>query len=161
MLLQFLEKKFKFDHDTTIGVEFGSKIITVDGKPIKLQIWDTVIVASFRLGRKPSNPSPAPTTEGPSESSWSTTSPIESRLTISASGSMKLVPMPTTKSVLCWWATNQICKASNQWAMQEGDHLRRGLQYRQKERTSLYGVFCQERSKHRGRLWAHVRDHCE
>ena len=42
MLLQFLEKKFKFDHDTTIGVEFGSKIIHVGGKPIKLQIWDTV-----------------------------------------------------------------------------------------------------------------------
>lgn len=42
ILLQFLEKKFKFDHDTTIGVEFGSKIISVGGKHIKLQIWDTV-----------------------------------------------------------------------------------------------------------------------
>jgi Ras-related protein Rab-2A len=42
MLLQFLEKKFKFDHDTTIGVEFGSKIVSVANRPIKLQIWDTV-----------------------------------------------------------------------------------------------------------------------
>lgn len=42
MLLQFLEKKFKFDHDTTIGVEFGSKIVGVADRPIKLQIWDTV-----------------------------------------------------------------------------------------------------------------------
>lgn len=42
MLLQFLEKKFKFDHDSTIGVEFGSKVITAANKPIKLQIWDTV-----------------------------------------------------------------------------------------------------------------------
>lgn len=41
ILLQFLEKKFKFDHDTTIGVEFGSKIITLDNKQVKLQIWDT------------------------------------------------------------------------------------------------------------------------
>lgn len=41
LLLQFLEKKFKFDHDTTIGVEFGSKIINVKEKQIKLQIWDT------------------------------------------------------------------------------------------------------------------------
>lgn len=43
ILLQFLEKKFKFDHDTTIGVEFGSKIIQANNKQIKLQIWDTVI----------------------------------------------------------------------------------------------------------------------
>ena len=42
ILLQFLEKKFKFDHDTTIGVEFGSKAIDAGGKKIKLQIWDTV-----------------------------------------------------------------------------------------------------------------------
>lgn len=42
MLLQFLEKKFKFDHDTTIGVEFGSKIVTVGERAVKLQIWDTV-----------------------------------------------------------------------------------------------------------------------
>ncbi len=43
ILLQFLDKKFKFDHDTTIGVEFGSKIISACDKSIKLQIWDTVI----------------------------------------------------------------------------------------------------------------------
>ncbi|XP_073153149.1 ras-related protein RABB1c-like [Henckelia pumila] len=29
-------------HDLTIGVEFGAKMITIDNKPIKLQIWDTV-----------------------------------------------------------------------------------------------------------------------
>jgi len=40
-LLQFLNKKFKLDHDTTIGVEFGSKIINVMNKNIKLQVWDT------------------------------------------------------------------------------------------------------------------------
>ena len=41
LLLQFLEGKFKLDSETTIGVEFGSKIIDLDDKKIKLQIWDT------------------------------------------------------------------------------------------------------------------------
>lgn len=48
ILLQFLEKKFKFDHDTTIGVEFGSKIITVNDKQLKLQIWDTAGQETFK-----------------------------------------------------------------------------------------------------------------
>jgi Ras-related protein Rab-2A len=48
LLLQFLEKKFKFDHDTTIGVEFGSKIINVKDKHIKLQIWDTAGQETFK-----------------------------------------------------------------------------------------------------------------
>jgi hypothetical protein len=29
-------------HDLTIGVEFGARMITIDNKQIKLQIWDTV-----------------------------------------------------------------------------------------------------------------------
>lgn len=37
-----MEGKFKIEHDTTIGVEFGSKIILVKGKNVKLQVWDTV-----------------------------------------------------------------------------------------------------------------------
>lgn len=52
ILLQFLEKKFKFDHDTTIGVEFGSKLIQAGGKQIKLQIWDTVNIYIFRQDNK-------------------------------------------------------------------------------------------------------------
>ena len=52
ILLQFLEKKFKFDHDTTIGVEFGSKVISVAEKPIKLQIWDTVINDHMQAGQE-------------------------------------------------------------------------------------------------------------
>jgi GTPase SAR1 family protein len=27
------------------GVEFGARMITIDGKQIKLQIWDTVSIA--------------------------------------------------------------------------------------------------------------------
>ncbi len=42
LLLQFVDRKFKQDHDPTIGVEFGSRNIQVKGKTVKLQVWDTV-----------------------------------------------------------------------------------------------------------------------
>ena len=35
-------------HDLTIGVEFGARMITIDGKQIKLQIWDTAGQERFR-----------------------------------------------------------------------------------------------------------------
>ncbi|XP_042652073.1 ras-related protein Rab-4A-like isoform X1 [Tyto alba] len=41
LLHQFIEKEFKDVSNVTIGVEFGSKIINVGGKYVKLQIWDT------------------------------------------------------------------------------------------------------------------------
>lgn len=44
LLLQFTDKRFQPVHDLTIGVEFGARMITIDGKQIKLQIWDTVII---------------------------------------------------------------------------------------------------------------------
>lgn len=42
LLLQFTDKRFQPVHDLTIGVEFGAHMVTIDGRPIKLQIWDTV-----------------------------------------------------------------------------------------------------------------------
>ncbi|KAG7235744.1 hypothetical protein INR49_002246, partial [Caranx melampygus] len=42
LLLQFTDKRFQPVHDLTIGVEFGARMITIDGKQIKLQIWDTL-----------------------------------------------------------------------------------------------------------------------
>jgi hypothetical protein len=42
LLLQFTDKRFQPVHDLTIGVEFGARMVTIDSKPIKLQIWDTV-----------------------------------------------------------------------------------------------------------------------
>jgi len=48
LLLQFADKRFKNDHDTTIGVEFGSRNLQIKDKTIKLQIWDTAGQESFR-----------------------------------------------------------------------------------------------------------------
>eukprot|EP00922_Rhytidocystis_sp_ex-Travisia-forbesii_P007825 GHVS01011582.1.p1 GENE.GHVS01011582.1~~GHVS01011582.1.p1 ORF type:complete len:216 (-),score=20.50 GHVS01011582.1:659-1306(-) len=48
LLHQFVENKFKKGSSHTIGVEFGSKIIRVGGKRIKLQIWDTAGQERYR-----------------------------------------------------------------------------------------------------------------
>ncbi|KAK2952150.1 putative GTP-binding protein yptV4 [Blattamonas nauphoetae] len=48
LLLQFLEKKFNPVHDMTIGVEFGTRTIQVNGKDVKLHIWDTAGQEAFR-----------------------------------------------------------------------------------------------------------------
>ena len=70
LLLQFTDKRFQPVHDLTIGkidewktnideeyikrvfysnlgVEFGARMITIEGKQMKLQIWDTVCFTSF------------------------------------------------------------------------------------------------------------------
>ena len=52
LLLQFTDKRFQQVHDLTIGVEFGARMITIDNKQIKLQIWDTVrVTLGLRRGR--------------------------------------------------------------------------------------------------------------
>ena len=48
LLLQFTDKRFQPVHDLTIGVEFGSRTISLDQDQIKLQIWDTAGQESFR-----------------------------------------------------------------------------------------------------------------
>ncbi|XP_058037434.1 ras-related protein Rab-2B isoform X2 [Ahaetulla prasina] len=48
LLLQFTDKRFVAVHDLTIGVEFGARMITIENKKIKLQIWDTAGQESFR-----------------------------------------------------------------------------------------------------------------
>lgn len=48
LLHQFIEGRFKDDSSHTIGVEFGSKIVPVGGKTVKLQIWDTAGQERFR-----------------------------------------------------------------------------------------------------------------
>jgi Ras-related protein Rab-2A len=48
LLLQFTDKRFESLHDLTIGVEFGARVISVNGSEVKLQIWDTAGQESFR-----------------------------------------------------------------------------------------------------------------
>jgi len=48
LLLQFTDKRFHPVHDLTIGVEFGSRTITIKDNQIKLQIWDTAGQEKFR-----------------------------------------------------------------------------------------------------------------
>ncbi|EGR31311.1 rab2 gtpase, putative, partial [Ichthyophthirius multifiliis] len=48
VLSQFIDKKFKEKHDVTIGVEFGARMINVQNKNIKIQIWDTAGQECFR-----------------------------------------------------------------------------------------------------------------
>uniref|UniRef100_A0AAQ4NXB0 Ras-related protein Rab-14 n=1 Tax=Gasterosteus aculeatus aculeatus TaxID=481459 RepID=A0AAQ4NXB0_GASAC len=48
LLHQFTEKKFMADCPHTIGVEFGTRIMEVNGQKVKLQIWDTAGQERFR-----------------------------------------------------------------------------------------------------------------
>lgn len=40
--------EFRDNYDATIGVEFGNFLVNVNGKVIKMQIWDTAGMESFR-----------------------------------------------------------------------------------------------------------------
>ncbi|CAD8156078.1 unnamed protein product [Paramecium pentaurelia] len=48
ILYQFLEQKFRVKHEMTVGVEFGAKILNLENKQIKLQIWDTAGQETFK-----------------------------------------------------------------------------------------------------------------
>ncbi|CAJ1363492.1 unnamed protein product [Effrenium voratum] len=48
LLLQFTDKRFRAEHDMTIGVEFGHRYVDIEGQSIKLQIWDTAGQEAFR-----------------------------------------------------------------------------------------------------------------
>ncbi|CAD7941665.1 unnamed protein product [Amoebophrya sp. A25] len=41
LLLQFVDGRYRTKHEVTVGVEFGSKALEIDGKVVKLQCWDT------------------------------------------------------------------------------------------------------------------------
>ena len=48
LLLQFTDQRFNPDHDLTIGVEFGTRSISINDVTIKLQIWDTAGQETFK-----------------------------------------------------------------------------------------------------------------
>ena len=47
LLLRFADDYFRNMHEATIGVEFGSRQVEVDGTSLNLQIWDTAGQESF------------------------------------------------------------------------------------------------------------------
>lgn len=50
LLLMLCEGEFIEHHETTIGVEFGSKSVTIEDTDVTLEIWDTVRIFSGRMG---------------------------------------------------------------------------------------------------------------
>src|SRR5438552_4082923 len=48
LMSRFVNDKFIISHDMTIGVEFGSRVIDIEGKKIKIQLWDTAGQESFK-----------------------------------------------------------------------------------------------------------------
>lgn len=50
--MKFSSISVKAESNHTIGVEFGSKIVNVGGKYVKLQIWDTAGQERFRFVEK-------------------------------------------------------------------------------------------------------------
>jgi Ras-related protein Rab-2A len=48
LLTRVMDNEFKEEHQVTIGVEFGSFITQIEGKVVKVQIWDTAGQESFR-----------------------------------------------------------------------------------------------------------------
>jgi Ras-related protein Rab-2A len=48
LLLQLTRNEFKAAHDPTLGVEFKTRVVTVDSTLVKLQIWDTAGQERFR-----------------------------------------------------------------------------------------------------------------
>jgi small GTP-binding protein len=48
LLNRLLENDFFEDHDVTVGVGFGSYMIKVEEKILKLQLWDTAGQESFK-----------------------------------------------------------------------------------------------------------------
>jgi len=48
LLHHFIEGRFKGESGHTIGVEFGSRVASIAGKRVKLQIWDTAGQERFR-----------------------------------------------------------------------------------------------------------------
>ncbi|KAJ1798994.1 Ras- protein Rab-14 [Coemansia sp. RSA 2598] len=48
LLRQFTEEAFSEKTNHTIGVEFGTKVVDVEGEKVKIQVWDTAGQERFR-----------------------------------------------------------------------------------------------------------------
>ena len=48
LMQSFLSQSVRSKHEPTVGVEFGAKVIEVNGERVKLQIWDTAGSEQYR-----------------------------------------------------------------------------------------------------------------
>jgi GTPase SAR1 family protein len=49
LIMRFLKGSFSEQYNVTVGVEYASKIVSIDEKTfVRLQIWDTVYFFAFR-----------------------------------------------------------------------------------------------------------------
>lgn len=48
LLLMFTDHRYRTKHEVTVGVEFGSRTVTIEGHEVKLQCWDTAGQDRFR-----------------------------------------------------------------------------------------------------------------
>ncbi|OMJ91926.1 hypothetical protein SteCoe_5488 [Stentor coeruleus] len=49
ILIRYTEEKFNHSHIATIGLDFKTKTIEIDGKQLEMQIWDTAGTEKFRV----------------------------------------------------------------------------------------------------------------
>lgn len=48
ILTRYINDKFFVSQNTTIGIEFSTKLIDMDGKKVKVQLWDTAGQERYR-----------------------------------------------------------------------------------------------------------------
>jgi small GTP-binding protein len=48
ILRQFINRQFYQEHLTTIGIDYETTVVLIDGNPVKLSIWDTAGQERFR-----------------------------------------------------------------------------------------------------------------
>lgn len=48
LLLRFSDRRFESNFVITIGVDFRTKVVSIDGKPYRVQVWDTAGQERFR-----------------------------------------------------------------------------------------------------------------
>ena len=49
ILVRYTEQKFNHSHIATIGLDFKTKTLEIDGKKLEMQIWDTAGTEKFRV----------------------------------------------------------------------------------------------------------------
>ncbi|KAG7214219.1 hypothetical protein INR49_023244 [Caranx melampygus] len=99
LLLRFADDTYTESYISTIGVDFKIRTIELDGKTIKLQIWDTAV-------RSDSAPSRPVTTEELTASSLSMMSQTRSPSITSNSGCRRSTVTPVRTSTSCSSATS-------------------------------------------------------